>query len=204
MTSSQNLEEVLTTNPNYIGLIHYPPSPRHVSEEAMEELFKVIKPGLNVVLVTVNEEPETLQKLLSKFPFTHVQLHGQESPDMVSILKGYCKVIKAIPVKSRNDLEQANDYQHADALLFDTKGPKAGGNGYAFDWSILNEYHGLTPFFLSGGIKPEDIEKIQQFHHPHCMGVDLNSGFETAPGMKNKDNINQFIKNFKNELSTSR
>ena len=123
---------------------------------------------------------------------------------MVSILKGYCKVIKAIPVKSAEDLKIAEDYQHADALLFDTKGPKAGGNGYAFDWSVLDSYQGLTPFFLSGGIKPNDIEKIQQFHHPHCMGVDLNSGFEIEPGLKNAEDIKEFTKNFKNELSTSR
>ena len=80
-----------------------------------------------------------------------------------------------------------------DAFVFDTQSPSVGGSGQQFDWSVLSAYQGSKPFLLSGGIGPEDAERIKSFHHPQFMGIDLNSRFETEPGMKNIDEIKQFL-----------
>ena len=80
-----------------------------------------------------------------------------------------------------------------DYFLFDTKGPSVGGNGVQFDWQVLDHYHGKTPFLLSGGIGPEDAERIQAFYHPQCIGIDLNSRFELSPGVKDINKLKAFL-----------
>lgn len=203
ITDPKNAQEVLALNPSIIGIIHYPKSPRHVTELEMASLFEVIPEGQQVALVTVNETSDTLQHLLTRFPFTHVQLHGDESEDLVHILKGICTVIEALPIKDLEDVHTASQYLHADLLLFDTKGPKPGGNGYAFDWSLLVHYDGPTPFMLSGGINSRLVDEIREFNHKRCVGIDLNSGFETSPGIKNADLIKDFLNDLSHELSNS-
>lgn len=80
-----------------------------------------------------------------------------------------------------------------DYFLFDTKGPSVGGNGEKFDWSILDAYNGDTPFLLSGGIGPDDAERIKSFNHPKCIGIDLNSRFEIEPGIKDTVKLKTFL-----------
>ena len=80
-----------------------------------------------------------------------------------------------------------------DYFLFDTKGASVGGNGVQFDWDLLADYHGQTPFLLSGGIGPDDAHRIQAFHHPQCIGIDLNSRFELSPGFKDINKLKTFI-----------
>ena len=80
-----------------------------------------------------------------------------------------------------------------DYFLFETKCDTYGGSGKQFDWSILQNYHGTTPFLLTGGIKPSDAEKVKAFHHPQFIGIDLNSGFETAPALKDPALLHDFL-----------
>jgi phosphoribosylanthranilate isomerase len=104
------------------------------------------------------------------------------------------KVIKAISVSSRDDIAAYKDYADCvDYFLFDTKCPSVGGSGQQFDWSVLDAYDGEVPFLLSGGIGPDDAERVSNFHHPKCIGIDLNSKFETEPAMKDVAAIGKFL-----------
>ena len=111
-----------------------------------------------------------------------------------SICRDSIATIKAFNIATIDDLTQTSAYTGvADYFLFDTKGKSVGGNGEKFDWDILQHYHGQTPFLLTGGIKPTDAEKVRAFHHPQFAGIDLNSGFETSPAMKDPALLSTFI-----------
>lgn len=116
------------------------------------------------------------------------------------MLQEDCKVMKAISVENVEDIKKAADYESAtsspiaDILLFDTKCKTVGGSGRQFDWSVLDGYKGNLPFLLSGGIGHGDAERLALFHHPKMIGIDLNSRFETAPGIKNEALLDAFIK----------
>ena len=104
-------------------------------------------------------------------------------------------VIKAFNIATTDDLLQTEPYEGiADYFLFDTKGKLVGGNGEQFDWSVLTAYNGRTPFLLSGGIGPDDTERIRTFYHPRCVGIDLNSRFEVSPALKDVNQLRTFIK----------
>ena len=103
-------------------------------------------------------------------------------------------MIKAFNIATPSDLESTKPYEDiADYFLFDTKGKSVGGNGEKFDWSVLNNYEGKTPFLLSGGIGSDDAERINAFHHPQLAGIDLNSGFETSPALKDPSLLRTFL-----------
>ena len=124
-----------------------------------------------------------------------MQLHGDETPQVCAVLKeeGF-SVVKALGIGSTGDVSAAADYQEVcDALLFDTKSPRRGGTGRRFDWSLLKEYDGPLPFLLGGGIGPKEASEIAAFHHPKFLGVDLNSRFETEPGVKDVPALRDFI-----------
>jgi phosphoribosylanthranilate isomerase len=126
-----------------------------------------------------------------------IQLHGNESPEQISHLSpltNHLSIIKAFNIATAEDLKSTASYTGlADYFLFDTKGPSVGGNGEKFDWSVLSNYEGDTPFLLSGGIGPDDAERILDYHHPKCIGIDLNSQFELAPGLKDVTTLSRFL-----------
>ena len=112
---------------------------------------------------------------------------------MLKVLKPLT-LIKALNIATPEDLQKTEPYEGlADYFLFDTKGKSVGGNGEKFDWSVLASYQGETPFLLSGGIGPEDAQDVKTFHHPKCIGIDLNSRFETEPGLKDITKLKQFL-----------
>jgi len=127
--------------------------------------------------------------------FKFVQLHGKEDPSVCRILKkNGLKVIKAFNLNKDFRFRILKDYESAvDYFLFDTKTRVHGGSGKKFDWDILEKYKESTPFFLSGGIKPDDASKIKQIDYPWLYGIDLNSGFEDEPGLKNVDLLKKFL-----------
>ena len=109
-------------------------------------------------------------------------------------------VIKAFNIADVKDLNQTKAYEGiVDYFLFDTKGKVVGGNGEKFDWSVLSSYHGETPFLLSGGIGPDDVEAVNSFHHSKCIGIDLNSRFEQAPALKDITKLSNFLKQLHHE-----
>ena len=152
--------------------------------------------------VFVNDMPQNIVTAVYNYHLSYVQLHGDESPVMIDNLRRtlvpdiapQIKIIKAISVSSAEDLKRCEQYEgHVDLFLFDTKCKGYGGSGQKYDWSVLEAYTGQTPFLLSGGIGPDDIDRLRDFHHAQCVGIDLNSKFETAPGMKDAEMLKKFI-----------
>ena len=152
--------------------------------------------------VFVDDMPQNIVTAVYNYHLSYVQLHGDESPVMIDNLRRtlvpdivpQIKIIKAISVSSAEDLKRCEQYEgHVDLFLFDTKCKGYGGSGQKYDWSVLEAYTGQTPFLLSGGIGPDDADRLRDFHHPQCVGIDLNSKFETAPGMKDAEMLKKFI-----------
>lgn len=152
--------------------------------------------------VFVNDMPQNIITAVYNYHLSYVQLHGDESPVMIDNLRRtlvpdivpQIKIIKAISVSNAEDLKCCEQYEgHVDLFLFDTKCKGYGGSGQKYDWSVLEAYTGQTPFLLSGGIGPGDADRLRDFHHPQCVGIDLNSKFETAPGMKDINLLQNFL-----------
>ena len=152
--------------------------------------------------VFVDDMPQNIVTAVYNYHLSYVQLHGDESPVMIDNLRRtlvpdivpQIKIIKAISVSSTEDLKRCEQYEgHVDLFLFDTKCKGYGGSGQKYDWSVLEAYTGQTPFLLSGGIGPDDADRLRDFHHPQCVGIDLNSKFETAPGMKDINLLQNFL-----------
>ncbi|MEM7037774.1 MAG: tryptophan synthase subunit beta, partial [Bacteroidota bacterium] len=136
---------------------------------------------------------DTILEKTELYGLDYVQLHGDESPGFCAAVDGFVPVIKAFRVGEGFDFEALGKYEAACSyFLFDTKGKNYGGNGTKFDWDLLNGYAGSTPFLLSGGIGPEDAEIVRAFEHPRMAGVDLNSGFEMEPGLKDIAKVKEF------------
>jgi len=162
--------------------------------------------------VFVDEMPQNIITRVVNFQLDLVQLHGHETPTLIRNLRRTLdpdirpgiKFIKAINIATAADLAVCSDYADCvDYFLFDTRatvpaGSPAGsalpgGSGQQFDWSVLAGYAGETPFLLSGGIGPNDVERVRTFHHPKCIGIDLNSRFETAPALKDIQKLKSFL-----------
>ena len=193
MREAENIREVEALGIDMMGFIFWPKSSRYVSERP-EYLPKHVKR----VGVFVNEDPEQVKRLAADYRLDYIQLHGQESPEQISHLSpltSHLSIIKAFNIATAEDLLQTQPYEGvADLFLFDTKGKSVGGNGEKFDWDVLDAYHGSTPFLLSGGIGPDDAERVNAFHHPKCIGIDLNSRFELSPGLKDVNKLKEFLK----------
>ena len=170
----------------HLGFIFYEKSPRFTTSSFNTEKRKV---G-----VFVDHELNHILDLVAEHRLTGIQLHGNESPDLIARLPKKLEIFKAIGMETAADLEKTKAFEGTiDAFLFDTKSSKFGGTGTTFNWSILNHYNGTTPFILSGGIGLENIGELKNFQHPSFHGVDLNSRFERLPKEKRTEDIKQFI-----------
>ena len=188
MRSAENIREVEALGIDMMGFIFWPKSSRYVSKRPAYLPQKCKRVG-----VFVNEDIENIMKIADDYALDFIQLHGHESIEEVKKLKDR-KIIKAFNIATKEDLDATTPYANlVDFFLFDTKGPSVGGNGEKFDWSILNAYNGDMPFLLSGGIGPEDAERIKSFNHPKCIGIDLNSRFEIEPGIKDIVKLKTFL-----------
>ncbi|QXV64584.1 phosphoribosylanthranilate isomerase [Mucilaginibacter sp. 21P] len=186
-----NIKAVGALNPDYMGFICYDRSPRFIGDLNEETLYHIpadiIKTG-----VFVNEAADVISKLIYKYKFDAIQLHGNESPDFCALFKHEVEVIKAFGIDNDFDFGQLEAYKESvDLFLFDTKTPSHGGSGKTFDWDILTQYKLDVPFFLSGGLSLENIGEVAKIKHPAFYGVDLNSRFELSPGLKDIDKLKQ-------------
>lgn len=173
---------------NWMGFIFWPRSSRYVSEKPDYLPISCKRVG-----VFVDEDIEQVKRTADEYQLDMIQLHGHECPDYIRQLNGR-KVIKAFNIATKEDLEATKPYEGiVDYFLFDTKGPSVGGNGAKFDWTVLADYVGATPFLLSGGIGPDDAARVRNFSHPRCIGIDLNSRFETAPAVKDTTALQRFL-----------
>ena len=189
MRDSKNIQQVEELRPDWLGFIFWPKSRRYVSE--FPEYMPIYTKRVGVF---VDEDFETVRQTADDYALDIIQLHGQESPEYAAQLREW-EVVKAISVSSRDDIAAYKNYEGlVDYFLFDTKCKTVGGSGEQFDWTVLADYVGETPFLLSGGIGPDDVERVKAFHHPRCVGIDLNSRFETAPGLKDVHKLKTFIK----------
>jgi len=194
MRDAQNIRDVESLGVDWIGMIFWPKSKRYVAE-----VPSYLPEHLKKVGVFVDSTLDDILQHISDYQLDIIQLHGQESPDFAKALKPHT-IIKAFNIEKADDLLQTEKYEGiADYFLFDTKGKMVGGNGQKFDWSVLTAYQGKTPFLLSGGIGPEDVESVKSFRHPRCIGIDLNSRFESEPGFKDINQLKTFINNIRYE-----
>ena len=199
MREASNIRDIEALGIDWIGLIFWPKSSRYVSERP-----DYLPRNAKRVGVFVDEAPEKIVSISRIYGLDYLQLHGHESITDINRLRQIIadqdassippQLIKAFSIATASDLEQTKAYEgHVDYFLFDTKGPSVGGNGVQFDWEVLTAYQGQTPFLLSGGIGPEDAARIQAFHHPQCIGIDLNSRFELSPGLKDSQRLKTFL-----------
>jgi phosphoribosylanthranilate isomerase len=196
MREAKNISELIRIEPDYIGFIFYGKSKRFVANFPEVEIpSNVKKTG-----VFVNQSFTEVIKIVESYNLKAVQLHGNESPEYINKLRALLirkiEVFKAFSVDDDFDFSKTNPYQKiCDYLLFDTKGENYGGNGVKFNWLVLDRYKGRTPFLLSGGISKVDAEEIKKISINAFAGVDINSGFEIEPAIKNIENIKEFKQN---------
>lgn len=177
---------------DYVGFIFYSKSTRYTSQSFPS--MRARKTG-----VFVNSPIQEVIRTAQLEKLDAVQLHGNESPEYCAALEKQVTIIKAFGIDSETDFLSFAPYESVvDYFLFDTKTSAHGGSGLSFDWSLLDNYSLQTPFLLSGGLKPELLQEIQQIHHPKLIGIDLNSGFELAPGIKDTVLLKSFIDALRN------
>ncbi|MBC7399551.1 MAG: phosphoribosylanthranilate isomerase [Mucilaginibacter sp.] len=186
-----NITEVTGLEPDYVGFIYYNRSPRFVGDITAIDLTslpsKIIKTG-----VFVDEDAQEINKLIDEFGFNAIQLHGKESAEFAASFKGRVEVLKAFGLDENFNLNQLNAYVgKVDYFLFDTKTDAHGGSGKTFNWDILDQYKLDVPFFLSGGLSLDNLAHVAKIKHPQFYGVDLNSRFETEPGLKDIQKLKQ-------------
>ena len=205
-----NVEEVCALDPDFMGYIFVPGSPRYVGEAPDPALFRIPGAGSARVGVFVDEPVTRVRKLFESCPLDLVQLHGSESP-------AYCReltdagipLIKAIHaggkgkallrdtgaarIRSGGTNLPSDFVGVVHYLLFDSGSSGSGGSGIPFDWSLLGQMDISLPFLLGGGIGPEDAERVRRLGHPALSGVDLNSRFELSPGIKDVKLLKPFI-----------
>jgi len=197
MREAENIREVEASGVDWMGFIFWPKSSRYVSEVPSYLPTKCKRVG-----VFVDASIGDVMSQTEAFGLDLIQLHGQESPSYITQLRPHLpaqiQIIKALNIATTSDLEAAKRYEGVvDYLLFDTKGKCVGGNGEKFDWSVLDDYAGTTLFLLSGGIGPDDAERVKAFHHPKCIGIDLNSKFELSPALKDATKLQSFLSSLK-------
>lgn len=200
MRDAENIRAVDGLPVDLMGFIFWPKSSRYISERP-----SYLPTHCKRVGVFVDATIDDIRQLVADFALDYIQLHGHETPEYIRQLRSLCgdsvAIIKAISVSSRDDIATYKDYEGlVDYFLFDTKCTCMGGSGQQFDWSVLADYDGNTPFLLSGGIGPDDAARVKAlpavsgFPIKKCIGIDLNSRFEQAPALKDINKLKEFIK----------
>ncbi len=196
ITEMKQLRQLDGLDIDFAGLIFYKDSPRYIGDKLSGAELKKADFDLKKVGVFVNPEMIEVLDAIDEYGLDAVQLHGEESPEMCEDLSSEVEVIKAFLIAGNEDIDRMVAPYDAvcDYYLFDTGGLKEniGGTGQQFDWNILSKAKIEKPFFLSGGIGVEDAARIKAFKHPDLFGVDINSRFETSPGVKDMSRLLQF------------
>jgi phosphoribosylanthranilate isomerase len=202
-----NIDEALALSKagvNYMGFIFYPASKRYVLHAlTLDQIKSVQLPGVLKVGVFVNEPINDVIATATAAGLDMVQLHGDETPNYCKEMANHCPVIKAFRISETDDVAyKISEYlEDIDYLLFDTASSVYGGSGISFDWKKLANATGQKPYFLSGGIGPDDVSKITSFVESdaagNCIALDVNSKFETVPGKKNIQQLQSFIPTIK-------
>ena len=198
MRNPENIFALAELKPDYLGLIFYTLSKRFVSDLDINVLNSLAQ-SIRLTGVFVDENLNNVVEKAQKYNLSAIQLHGSETVEYcrelrsellrVSALKKI-EIWKAFGINSSFDFDVLNHFQDVvDYFLFDTKTEAHGGSGLSFDWRVLSEYKLEKPFFLSGGISPENIQEVFNLNHKQLFGVDLNSKFELEPGLKDIESL---------------
>ncbi len=213
MRDAENIRQLIQLPIDYMGFIFYEKSARYVVEMP-EIIHSDVFNSIKKVGVFVDADIDFMLKKIAAFELKIVQLHGKETPQYIDELKIKnsklmthnslknsslnVDIWKAFPVDDTFDFNETKPYEGiADKFLFDTKTPLHGGSGQKFNWDILNQYTGRTPFFLSGGISASDTEGVKKIEHPQFYGVDINSKFEISPALKDVPLLQKFIEDIR-------
>ncbi|BDD04877.1 phosphoribosylanthranilate isomerase [Aureibacter tunicatorum] len=180
------LDVVEIVQPDYLGFIFYPKSPRFVGLEFNRESIRNLPANISKVGVFVNATAPEIIDFSNIYGMNVVQLHGDESPEVcLEIKNAGFKVIKAFGVGDEFDFEGLSNYTDCvDYFLFDTKGKSRGGNGILFNWQLLKNYPYETPFFLSGGVDVDSLDNLEVLEDLPLVALDVNSKFEIEPALK--------------------
>jgi phosphoribosylanthranilate isomerase len=195
MTQAANIAAVAALQPDYMGFIFYPKSPRCISEVSAE-LIKYVPPLIKTTGIFVNEQLETARAYIEKYNLKAVQLHGSEDATYCEALKSTgVEVIKVFGLKEKFDFSQLEPYLNTvDEFLFDTQSPGHGGSGKQFDWALLAQYPFEKSYFLSGGIGLEQVAALKGLQDNRLYAIDVNSKFELEPGFKNVEKLAIFFR----------
>jgi phosphoribosylanthranilate isomerase len=196
MRESDNIMAAAELEPEIMGFIFYPKSPRFAGELLKPDILSLLPQNITKAGVFVNADYRTISETIKKYSLEIVQLHGDESPDLCFRLKETgIRVIKAFSLNENSGFISMSQYiQCTDYFLFDSFTSDRGGSGQKFDWKKVDDYDLGHPFFLSGGISPDDATVISGINSPSFYGVDLNSRFEIEPGLKNIEKLKVFLK----------
>ena len=193
MKYRDNILEVAALRPDYLGFIFYEKSSRFFDGSMLELSKEINKTG-----VFVDASNDFILECIQLHNLQAVQLHGHESPEFCeALISTDVEIIKVFSIKNQFDFSVLKAYEDVcDYYMFDTKGKLPGGNGYTFNWNILDGYPSTKPYFLSGGIGLDQREDLAEFlksdASKHCYAIDVNSQFEIEPGLKNIKLLNTF------------
>jgi len=195
MLEPANILEIAELNPDFMGFIFYNKSPRYAEKILDHAILRKIPEGIHKTGVFVNSDFEHISRNVTEYSLDTVQLHGNETPDLCnSLMEKGIHVIKTFSISAEHNFRTCSDFAGCtDYFLFDTTVPDFGGSGQKFNWKELNKYDLGHPFFLSGGIGPEDYKTINEIDNQSFYGIDLNSRFEIKPGLKDKAMLEKFI-----------
>ena len=203
MTELDQVKQLDAMGVDFAGFIFYPKSPRYVIRHLTGEQVKKARLRLGKVGVFVNPAYDEVMKQVDSFGLDMVQLHGDETPRFCEQLANYITVIKVFRLSENDPIEwMIRPYQdYCDMFLFDTEGVGYGGTGKKFNWDTLKPAHIDKLFFLSGGIEPGDVEKLREFEKEpvarKLFSIDINSKFETSPGVKDLKKIRAMLDGLK-------
>ena len=186
MREATNLRDIAGLGPDFVGFIFYPKSARFVADTLDAEALQALPATVRKVGVFVDADLPTVLATAARYGLDYAQLHGHETPAYCQAAQAQgLRLIKAFSIGESFDFSTLAAYApYCEFFLFDTKGAQPGGNGTAFDWGVLADYQGPTPFLLSGGLGPGNVAELRQFRHPQLVGYDFNSHLETAPALK--------------------
>jgi len=195
LTQPDNIASVSALKPDLEGFIFYPASPRYMEDKLKPEDILSIPGNIKKTGVFVNADFYEIYGIHWKYNLDFVQLHGDEGPNLCRQLhESGMEIIKAFSLHEGFDFGKLTDYiDSCRYFLFDTQTQLRGGSGRKFNWEIIRDYNLGHPFFLSGGIGPHDVEEVKKIGHPSLAGVDVNSRFETEPGIKDVSRLEKFI-----------
>lgn len=190
-----NIRQLAALQPDYMGFIFYKPSPRYVGTILTEDVVYDIPDTIQKVGVFVNAPEREMDEARIRYGLDVLQLHGDESPELCFLMKQTgAKVMKVFRVDENFEFAMTRRYEdYCDYFLFDTATKAYGGSGHKFNWELLQEYNNARPVMLSGGIGPDDAEDLLKLDGLNLKGIDVNSQFETEPGLKNIEQLKPFI-----------